>query len=401
MPGSGRLRAALLALGCRETWTLSPRILRALLKAFRTSRPATAATGTILHVNCPPLGSPGFRRYLRGLRRLAGGEYVPLAVHVAVTGRCINCCARCSNVARACPDPALETLTRMLAGLRDAGTASVALTGGEPLLREDLARLVAACAPDMAPLLFTAGHGLDLARARSLRAAGLVAAFVSLDYFRAEEHDRVRGRSGAFDESLRAIAAFLEAGVYTAAQAVVDEALLADGALEQFLGFCRGLNVHEIMLLTPVPVGPADVCRACEPTEHEHLVRLQLRSVAEPLGPKVTASSWLESPECFGCQAGYGFLYVSAAGDVFPCDFVPVSFGNVFDSGWGPVLERLARCFPVPQQSCMALDLRASLRRTQLPVPWEEAEALLARRPRSGLPGLSQWIAPGTKGPRR
>lgn len=48
-----------------------------------------------------------------------------------------------------------------------------------------------------------------------------------------------------------------------------------------------------------------------------------------------------ESPAFFGCQAGFSFVYVAAAGEVRPCDFVAESFGNVYREGLGGILARL------------------------------------------------------------
>ena len=36
-----------------------------------------------------------------------------------------------------------------------------------------------------------------------------------------------------------------------------------------------------------------------------------------------------ESEGRFGCGAGNQHSYISASGELYPCDFVPMNFGNV------------------------------------------------------------------------
>ena len=62
---------------------------------------------------------------------------------------------------------------------------------------------------------------------------------------------------------------------------------------------------------------------------------------ASPTGPAVMGQSWVNSPEGFGCFAGFYQLYVSANGDVAPCDFTPISFGNVRDEPLGKIWRRM------------------------------------------------------------
>lgn len=191
-----QLRVILRLLACRETWTMPLGMLYKLACGLRLFRPATADTGTIIFVNCPPVGSTAFCRYLSGLARYARGGLAPLAAHVAVNGQCPNRCARCSNVVRGVSGAPLDQLKQLLAGLKNAGVASISLTGGEPLLRPDLPELVSACGPEAATQLFTSGHGLNGGLAGHLRDAGLAAAFVSLDHFRETEHDRACAGAG-------------------------------------------------------------------------------------------------------------------------------------------------------------------------------------------------------------
>ena len=338
-----RLKVAIRSLAYREAWGFRPRQSLGMFHYLANTRPTWRDGEAEMNVYSPPVGSPAYARYLRGLQRMDRGEWVPLVVHLSVTDRCRYRCDRCSNCAQCGDDPPLETLVRLAEDLRAAGTCRVALTGGEPMLRDDLPAVVEACGRDLSPVLFTSGYGLDSGKARQLHQAGLAAAFVSLDHFLAEEHDRVRGEAGAFDRAVEAIRACREAGLYTAAQAVIGSSLLEKGRLERFVAFfAKRWGAHEVMLLEEVPIRgqPAQGDAAAV---RQRLEAMQLRSARDARMPKVSSMSWLESAQCLGCQAGFSFLYVSARGDVFPCDFVPLSFGNIHELGIAAIHERMQR----------------------------------------------------------
>lgn len=388
-----RLRTLLATMRYPSAWALPPRLARTMRESLRQLRPVVSPVGIVLHPYAPPVGGRAFGRYLQGLRRMARGERLPLVVHLSVTDRCPNACRRCSNLPCASGDPPLEALVRLIEKLRRAGTVSIALTGGEPMLRPDLPEIIAACAPDISVTLFTTGLGLDAAAARRLRAAGLELAFISLDHARPEPHDRQRGTDGAHRQAVEAIRACRDAGLYTAAQAVAGGELLASGELEAYLAFCRDLAVHEVMLLEPVAVRPGQVAEAFSPDSRARLAALHQRAAHDPRLPKVSCASFLESPEFLGCQAGFSFLYVSAAGELFPCDFAPVALGNVYREPLESVLARAGRCFAAPSRRCLAQAIHQSCG-PEIPRPLGPAQAMgvLEAFKESGLPRLMSWL---------
>jgi MoaA/NifB/PqqE/SkfB family radical SAM enzyme len=284
-------------------------------------------------------------------------------------------------------------LSRVLDDLRAAGTTRLALTGGEPLLRDDLPAIVEACGPELSPLLFTSGFGLDAKLARALHQAGLSAAFVSLDHFSANQHDLIRGRAGAFAKAVEAIHACLDAGIYTAVQAVVEPSLLQPGVLEQFLDFCSDLGVHEIMLLEAISIGADREAVTLDETGRSHLADLHRHAASDASMPKVSSMAWLESPECLGCQAGFTFLYITAQGEAFACDFVPASFGNVFDLGIAEIQRRMVRLLKRPSRACLALQLpKLYGEQPTQPFTWDQTQAVLEHYEPGPLPGMLEYV---------
>lgn len=95
----------------------------------------------------------------------------------------------------------------------DAGVRVLILSGGEPLLREDLVDLAAhARAVGLRPLLSTGGVLLDERMADALAAAGVSYVGVSLDGL-APFNDAYRGMTGAFERAASGLACAKTAGM--------------------------------------------------------------------------------------------------------------------------------------------------------------------------------------------
>jgi MoaA/NifB/PqqE/SkfB family radical SAM enzyme len=68
--------------------------------------------------------------------------------------------------------------------------------------------------------------------------------------------------------------------------------------------------------------------------------------------PTVSAQIIEESPEVFGCTAGgTDRFYINAKGDVQPCEFLNLSFGNIVQEEFSTVYNRMRDCFEKPGQT--------------------------------------------------
>jgi MoaA/NifB/PqqE/SkfB family radical SAM enzyme len=246
-------------------------------------------------------------------------------------------------------------LLRAIRELQDLGVCIIGLTGGEPLLRDDLESVVRSVDARSTTLLFTSGDGLDLVRARRLKESGLFGVAVSLDHVEAETHDRGRGQKGAFLAACRAIEAGREAGLYTMAQLVARREVADESWLRRYLDFVGGLGVQEVRLLEPMPTGlllgtSGTTGIGC--TGREELRKVHRRSNRVSTGVKVSSFAVIEDSEHYGCGAGFQHLYIDAHGHVCPCDFSPISFGNVATEPVGSIWLRMRESFQRPRCEC-------------------------------------------------
>ncbi len=335
---------------------LPPGFLWFMARQMRYEK-ATELDGRLfINTTYTPLRSRAFRSALGYFTNSARRKSSPFSVYFSVTNRCHLKCWYCSNPGGSREDLPFDTLSRAIGQAQDLGAACIGFTGGEPLLRGDLARLVS-CVDDRSyTLLFTSGHGLDRARASALKGAGLTAAVVSLDSHVADEHNANRNSRTAHAEAVAALESSIAAGLYTAISMVITKDILYSGRIYDFIKFAGALGVHEIRILRPKPCGRVikGNFELLEEKDVAKFVELQYEINRDPSLPVIMSLPHIGTINNFGCSAGRTHVYVSGDGDVCPCDFVPMGFGNIAVEPFGDIYAGMLKSFPAPAHGCIS-----------------------------------------------
>jgi heme b synthase len=229
----------------------------------------------------------------------------------------------------------------------------VILTGGEPLLREDVVEL-ARKGNELGLRMVMAPNGtlLTLERARELKQAGIQRISISLDGSGPSSHDAFRQVEGAFEAALAGIRAAREAGLPFQINTTVTEKNLKELPAILQLAISLGAVAHHIFLLVPTGRGKELAQAALSAQRYEETlgwfcqqegkVPLQLKATCAPQyqriirqqGKTPLASHSPGHPQNLdsvtrGCLAGWGFCFISHVGDVQPCGYLEVACGNV------------------------------------------------------------------------
>ncbi|KPL08894.1 hypothetical protein AMJ85_07590, partial [candidate division BRC1 bacterium SM23_51] len=139
---------------------------------------------------------------------------------------------------------------------REAQVPSVSFTGGEPMLRDDLAELTAhARGLGMRVNLITNATLADGAAVERLVEAGLNSAQVSLEGPSAEIHDRLTGVEGSFERTIRGITELRDAGLHVHTNTTIT-ALNRDAA-EQMPAFAASLGLTRLSMNLMIPTRAA------------------------------------------------------------------------------------------------------------------------------------------------
>ena len=273
----------------------------------------------------------------------------PISTYIAITARCMYNCWHCSakRFIKDKDDKSKEMTTdeikKIVKSLQDLGVGIIGFTGGEPLLRKDLEEIINSIDNRSISYLFTNGYSLSLNRAKALKNSGLFGVGISIDSLYKEVHDKKRGYSGAYENSISAIKNSKEAGLYTMAQIVCTKEMLKSGEIYKLGKFLRTLEVDEVRILEPIPCGSLLVKNEeiFSKEDKEELIQLHITFNRNKEYPKTSVFPYIESKDQFGCGAGVQHSYIDTEGNFTPCDFVPESFGNVLNEDIKDIWDKM------------------------------------------------------------
>lgn len=305
-------------------------VIKQINKIFANEKPISSGPDQIIFSTwIPPAPSLAFDRMISAEVAALTRRRVPDQVSVAIIRACPNDCLHCSAPSRKGEILSSELIRKVIDDGLDLGAYMITFDGGEPMLRKDLPDLVSHVDDRAISAAFTSGYGLTPDRAKDLKKAGLYVVRVSIDSPRETEHDSFRRREGAFKDAISGIKNALDAGL------MVDLFMVASplniDRLEEAYDLAAELGVHELSLYEIVAVGrwSSHLDEVLSKNDVERLVRFHKEKNGSPKGPRVSAFPYLLSPEMFGCFAGRRWIHVDPAGDVLPCAYMPLSFGNV------------------------------------------------------------------------
>lgn len=337
---------------------------------LRYRYPVKFGDKVILDGNFPPHPSPALDKRLSNYINNLDMTALPSGiVSMSTTNSCPYACAFCStNALRKTKDLDEELLKSTISKLEAIGVPMLILHGGEPMYRYDrFLRLVKHVSPETCLWMFTTGYGVTLEKARELKENGLFGAWVSLDHYDPLVHSRMRGHPEAFDNAVRAIGLFKEAGVYTCLSLVPPDEFKDPEEFKKYYDLAKKLGVAEIRVMEVKPTG-REACRGVKPHSPE-LEQLQKDLHKDPnyadYPPLSGLSTWLEKDPAYGCQCRFEYMFITSVGEVQPCEASEISFGNIQEEDFEIIYKRACEAFPQPSTGCIPMVMYPEVRQYQ------------------------------------
>jgi AdoMet-dependent heme synthase len=314
-------------------------------------------------------------------------DRTPFLIIWETTQACDLACHHCRASAQPLRDQrelSTEEGESVLRQAREMGTPIFILSGGDPLKRPDLYRLIRYGA-DLGLRMATIPAATDLLTediVRRLKESGAGQMALSLDFPRADLHDGFRGVPGAYARTMQAIEWAHRHGM----PLQINTTLCGESApyLPEMVDLVKRLGVvfWEVFFLVPMGRGTGltgltpslceelfgilyraqkDAKFLVKITEAPHYRRFVAQREAEGgdgrrRGDSALPASLMRTegpghtiglaPQ--GVNSGNGFMFISHTGDIFPSGFLPITAGNVRN-------DRLAAIY---RESPLFLDLR-------------------------------------------
>jgi pyrroloquinoline quinone biosynthesis protein E len=266
--------------------------------------------------------------------------YRPYTLVAELTYRCPLRCVYCSNpldFARHRDELDTATWLRAFAEAEELGVVQLNLTGGEPLVRDDLEALVSGARRlDLYTNLITSGVPLARARLAHLRELGLDNVQISIQDVAAAASDRIAG-TRSFERKLEVAAWIKELGFPLTLNTVLHRENLA--RVPEIVALAERLGADRLELANTQYLGWALANRSALLPTREQIeaaramaadARRRLRGQMEILF--VTPDYYTDLPKA--CVDGWGrrFIVLSPDGLALPCHAAHTLPGLTFDS---------------------------------------------------------------------
>ncbi len=315
---------------------------------------------------------------------------------IGITRRCSYKCLHCYEQFNLGEKDSLGPgdIIKVIKKLQDYGVSIITLSGGEPMSRfSDLMGILESSDHNISDFhIHTSGNGVTAEKAKALKKAGLQAAGIGLDDVDPSRNDKFRGSRGAFARAVSAIGYFLDAGIFTYVNTCLTNDLIQSGDLSRYFDLMKSLDIGFVRWLEPKPTG------ALLSGKEECLLTPENRAIATDLYiranmtpayhnyPVISYEAYMEAPENLGCiMGGNSLIYIDTVGNVLPCVFMQVTFGNILGEDFSEILSRMRKAFPAPlRTACPSVLLNQQLQNhlskgiSSFPLPFEEIRQFLA-----------------------
>lgn len=227
------------------------------------------------------------------------------------------------------------------------------LSGGEPLLREDIFELSTyASGKGMMVVLGSNGLLVNEAVARMMKQSGVSGISISLDSVDPEIHDAVRSHTGAWEKAVSAIKICREEGLSVQVNTVVTKKNHAQ--LLQLIAYARDLGAKVFSPFFLVCTGRGEEMTDLSPLQYEKVLSsiveaqgnyddIMVRTRCAPTVRRVLyqkdPGSRILSMGAGSCLAGRSYCRITPEGDVTPCPYLPLSTGNVRERDFGDLWQ--------------------------------------------------------------
>jgi radical SAM protein with 4Fe4S-binding SPASM domain len=291
---------------------------------------------------------------------------IPHVVAWNLTRRCNLACAHCYISAGSWQAAAGELSTaechRIVEEvLVESPAPLLILSGGEPLLREDLEEIASHASERGATVVVgTNGTRLTEERIASLMSAGVRGVAVSVDSLDPAYHDRFRHGDGALADTLGAVRRLREARLDFVVQATLTRGNRAE--LRRLVAWAADAGAVSFNLYFLVATGRGERMPGLSPAENEEVLRelallqreyrgvMLIRSKCQPQIMRHVFETDPDSPllnYATRCPCGVQYCRITPEGRVTPCPYLPVVAGDLrvqsFGDVWrqSPVLRRI------------------------------------------------------------
>lgn len=295
-------------------------------------------------------------------------EFLPKWIAWEVTRRCNLRCIHCRSSselsAKGHPDLPFTDAIKIIDDISDYAKPVVVLSGGEPLLREDLFDIASyGTEKGLRMCLATNGSLVDDYVCQVIKKSGIRMVSLSLDGSTEKVHDNFRNQEGAFKGIINASELFRRNSieflinssftkrnqeeipkVYKLAKELGATAwymfmIVPTGRAEEIINELISKEDYEEILDWHYHMEKEEKDMLVRPTCAPHYYRIVLQNAKKEGSHFERRSLKFSTGGSKGCIAGQLICLINVDGDVLPCSYFPMSAGNILKQPFKEIWE--------------------------------------------------------------
>ncbi|PID72624.1 MAG: radical SAM/SPASM domain-containing protein [Desulfobulbus propionicus] len=295
-------------------------------------------------------------------------DFVPKWIAWEITRRCNLKCVHCRSSSELevdhHPDFSFAEAQRILNDIHSYANPVVVLSGGEPLIREDVFDIAThGTELGLRMCLATNGTLVTEETCNNIKASGIKMVSLSLDGSTAAVHDDFRNQQGAFDGTMRAIELFNKHGIDFLVNSSFTKRNKEEAPKIYELVKSLGATAWYLFMIVPTGRGEDIMEELIPEEEYEDILNwhydmesdesdLLVRPTCAPQYYRIVLQRSKKEGSTFkrrslkfstggakGCLAGQLICLIDVDENVLPCSYFPLSGGNLKEQSFKEVWE--------------------------------------------------------------
>lgn len=286
----------------------------------------------------------------------------PHVVHISITEICPYNCKHCSAWRRKdWKIMSKENAIKLMNELSENKVSIVSFTWWEPLTYPYLEDLINNIdTKNINTFMFTTWYSLTEEKAKKLKQIGLFGICISFNSSIKWEMDDFMWFNWALENAINAIKISKKCWLYTIAQITATKEKISSWEIDRSLQFLKKLNIDEVRILQVLPawklIDKNNRKSFLSNEDRDYLKNLHIKANNDFQNyPKTVSMPYFESNEILWCHAWSQLVYIETEWNLYPCDFVETSYGNVFKDWFIETYNNIRKFHNKPLWTCLSL----------------------------------------------
>ncbi|HBV88835.1 MAG TPA: radical SAM protein [Desulfosporosinus sp.] len=273
-------------------------------------------------------------------------------VLISITSACPYHCTHCYQKLDRGKDTKIDTLIQVVRKLQDLGIAFFNIEGGEPFLAYERLQQICSSIDSRSEIwINSTGAGMSKEKLVELKAQNVTAIMFSLHSSVPDIFNKFMGKESAWETMEEGVKMCHEAELGVAFNTCLMREDFYNGRFEEIMEVAKDFKACLIQIIKPKPAGAwlekADIEFTHKDIEYikKKVNRYNLHTELADY-PSISAQIIEEDKSVFGCTAGgTDRFYINAKGDLQPCEFLNISFGNINVDNFEDIYQTMRSLF--------------------------------------------------------